>query len=125
MALEADINEDGGELFVGEDKILDLEVLQDDGATPQDIAGWSITFDVRLTDKTSTALLSKSATVTGTYSATRASNTQRARVTLTDTELASPTFSGRTYRHSWKRLTDGSETILAYGDFRMQRATQV
>ncbi|CAB4190392.1 hypothetical protein UFOVP1196_55 [uncultured Caudovirales phage] len=32
-------------------------------------------------------------------------------------------IKARTYRHSWKRMDDGSETVLAYGNFVPQKAT--
>lgn len=112
-----------GVLFVGEDKIIDFEVLDQDDV-PVDIAGWAMTFDVRASDVESTALISASATVTGTYSATRASNTQRARVTLLDDTHMS-VVSAQGYRYSLKRTTAGSETILAYGRFAPERATQI
>lgn len=109
-----------GDLFKGEDKTLKLEVL-DGSDLPVDIAVWSITMDVRLTvDASAPATLSKTATVSGTYNANRNTNTQRAVVTLTDTELG---ITATTYQHAWKRTDDGSETILAYGDFIVEEAT--
>lgn len=132
MAREVTIGGDG-KLFVGEDKTLTLEVLQrpagsDEAAdildigVPIDIAAWVIAFDVRKLDKsTGTPLVTKTATVVGTFSATRSLNTQRARVILTDDDLN--VFKEATYRHSWKRMTAGNETVLAYGDFTPQKAT--
>jgi hypothetical protein len=128
MAFEQTIGGEG-ELFRGEDKTLELEVLQsgedadDTAATPENIAGWAIQFIVRLKDDSSgDPVLTKTATVSGSYNATRASNTQRAVVTLTDTDMDA--LVPRIYRHSWKRTDDGSETVLAYGNFSVQRATQ-
>ena len=108
-----------GTLFVGEDKSLQMEVL---GATglPVDLAGWTIRLFVL--SASTTILLDKTASITGVYSATRADNTQRAVVTLTDTDLSIP---DGTYQHSWKRTDDGSETILAYGPCIVERTTQV
>jgi hypothetical protein len=118
-----------GTLFVGEDKTLNLEVLQSgsdstsSSAVPENIAGWVIRMIVRVADDASgDPILTKLATVSGSYSATRASNTQRAVVTLTDTDMDA--LVARIYRHSWKRTDDGSETVLAYGNFAVQRATQ-
>jgi hypothetical protein len=121
MARNITIGGDGS-LFIGEDKTLRLEVL-DASDVPVDMTtGWTVTFDVRLNDvDPSPVLLSKAATISGTYSATRAANTQRAVVALSDDEMTMPTKS---YRHSWKRTDAGSETVLAYGDFLPQIATQ-
>ncbi len=110
-----------GALFVGEDKTLYLEVL-DTSSLPVDITTWAITLDVRVKDNAAApALFSKSATIIGVYNAVRATNTQRARVIFTDTELN--TVTAKTYRHSWKRMDDGSETVLAYGPFIVEKAT--
>jgi hypothetical protein len=110
-----------GNLFVGEDKTFRLELL-DAAGVPVDMTGWVVRLDVRTSDTAAAALLSGNATITGTYNAARAVNTQRAELTATDTQMGA--FSSTTYRHSWKRTDDGSETILCYGDFRPQRATQ-
>lgn len=120
MAEEVTIGNDGS-LFVGEDKTLKLEVL-DSAGVPVDLTGWTILFDARKSNTSADpALLSKNASVTGVYNAARATNTQRAVVALTDTELN--TLKAITYRYSWKRMDDGSETVLAYGDFIPQKAT--
>lgn len=120
MALEVAIGGDGT-LFVGEDKTLNLEVL-DTSSLPIDISGMSILMDVRIRDDSAApAIFSKTATVVGVYNAVRATNTQRARVTLTDTEMN--TVAAHRYRHSWKRMDDGSETVIVYGDFIPQKAT--
>lgn len=120
MAEEVTIGGDG-ELFVGEDKVLRLELLDTSGL-PVDMSGWAMLFDVRLKDKSpDPALLSKTPSVTGVFNAARASNTQRAEVTLSDDELN--TLQAKTYRHSWKRMDAGSETVLAWGDFVLQKAT--
>lgn len=120
MANDVAIGGDGT-LFVGEDKTFELEVLDGDGL-PVDVAGWDIVFDVRKTDHApDPALFSKTATVSGTYDAVRATNTQRASVSLTSDET--DTIKARTYRYSFKRLDHGDETVLAWGDFVVQKAT--
>jgi hypothetical protein len=128
MAFEQTIGGEGT-LFVGEDKTLSLELLQSgsdpdsSASVPENMAGWAVQFIVRIKDdSTGNPILTKTATVSGSYSATRASNTQRAVVTLTDTDMDA--LVPRIYRHSWKRTDDGSETVLAYGNFSVQRATQ-
>ena len=115
-----------GTLFVGEDKIFELELVNDpdlgDAATPIDMTGWALLFDVRLKDTSvDPAILSKTPAVIGVYNATRALNTQRARTSVTDTEMN--LFKQKTYRHSWKRMDDGVETVLSRGDFTPEKAT--
>lgn len=110
-----------GALFVGEDKTLRLELL-DAASLPVDMTGWSVLFDVRSKDTSpDPAIVSKTATVSGAFNATRALNTQRAVVTLTDDDLN--LFKARNYRHSWKRMTAGSETVLCRGYFAPEKAT--
>lgn len=112
-----------GTLFVGEDKTIKLELL-DAADIPVDMSGWTLLFDVRLKDTSpDPAILSKTPTITGTYNVVRASNTQRAVVALTDTEMN--LFKQKTppYRHSWKRMDDGSETVLSRGNFAPEKAT--
>lgn len=119
MALEATIG-GNGTLFVGEDKNFILELI-DISSVPVNMAGMVLLFDVRKTDASGTAILTKTPSIIGVYSATRNVNTQRAVVTVTDTDMN--LFRAGTYRHSWKRMDDGSETVLAWGDFTPQKAT--
>lgn len=113
----------GGTLFIGEDKVLRIPIVDDAGAA-QDITGWTIKFVVRKTDKSTTALISKTATIDGVFSPT--ANPLRAQITLSDDDLAVTVFTkAGTYRHSWKRDEGGVETLLAYGPFEIERATQV
>ena len=96
------------------------------GATAKDIAGWTILLDIRTTPKSAAALLSKALTITGVFNSVASSNTQRAQWACADTELTTAIFgpSGGTFAYSVKRTDDGSETILAYGDIVIERATQ-
>jgi len=122
-----------GKLFVGEDKIFELELLvaeYDSSGTPVtpsassvpvDMTGWDILFDVRIKDNSSTAILAKTAVLVGVYNVVRATNTQRARVAVSDTEMN--LFKQRIYRQSWKRMDDGVETVLSRGPFTPEKAT--
>ena len=126
---------DTDRVFIGTDltkkfAVLDLD-LDATGATAKEITGWAITFDVRKLDKSSTSIVSKTVgsgiAITGVFNSVAATNTQRAVVTLdADTDLTTAKFSsdGGTFRYSLKRTDDGSETVLAYGDFVVERATQ-
>lgn len=112
----------GGSLFVGEDKTFRLGVQTVVAPIiPIDISTWSILFDVRVKDSATTAIFSKTASIQGTFNASPALNTQRAVVTLTDDEMN--TVKAKAYRHSWKRMDDGSETVLARGNFVVEKAT--
>lgn len=121
MAYEVTIGGEGT-LFVGEDKVLRLELV-DASSTPlpQDMTGWSMIFDVRLKDNSATAIISVVPILIGAFNAVRALNTQRALVTLTDDLMN--LFKAKTYRYSWKRMDAGVETVLMYGPFVPQKAT--
>jgi hypothetical protein len=110
-----------GKLFVGEDKTFRHETIDASG-NPVDMTGWDVRFDVRKSDKApDPAIFSKTAAIVGVYNATRAVNTQRAVVTLSDTEMN--TVQEKTYRFSWKRMDDGIETVLSRGPFVVEKAT--
>jgi len=109
-----------GTLFVGEDKLFRHETL-DANSLPVDMTGWDVRFDVRTTDASTTVIFGKTASIIGVYNPVRATNTQRAIVSLSDTEMN--TVKGKTYRHSWKRMDDGVETVLARGPFVVEKAT--
>lgn len=120
MALNSTIGGSGA-LFVGEDKKFRLAVKTPLGV-PVDITGWAIWFYVRNKDSSpDPPIFSKLASVTGAYNSDPLINTQRAEVVLTDTEMN--TVTQKVYRYSWKRMDDDSETVLAYGDFTVERAT--
>lgn len=120
MAAEVTIG-GSGQLFVGEDKTLVLELI-DTAGLPVNMAGWALVFDVRKKDNSAApAIFSKTPTITGVFNAARATNTQRATVSLSDDELN--TITNITYRHSWKRIDAGIETVVAYGPMIVEKAT--
>jgi hypothetical protein len=122
MAIEQAIGGDNT-LFVGEDKEFELEVI-DQFNVPKDITTWEILFDVRKLDTSTTAIVSKTATIIGAYNADRTLNSQRAFVILSDDDMnLFKGFPAFTYRYSWKRMTTSNETVLAFGDFLPQKAT--
>lgn len=123
MAIESQIG-GSGSLFVGEDKTLRFGPLASasDPTVGVDMNGWTLIFDVRKKDNSADpAILSKTLTVSGVFNISQALNQQIASVTLTDTELN--LFKASTYRWSWKRMDDGSETVLGWGTFAPQKAT--
>jgi hypothetical protein len=97
--------------------------------TPVNVTGWTFTFILRKGDKSvDPALLTKAATIEGTYNADPAVNTQIVVVALADTDTAaadgtSVTLAPKVYRYSLKRTDSGAETIYARGDFDLQEAT--
>ena len=126
MAIEAQLG-GSGTLFVGEDKTLRLHVKEkenpDDAepTIPVDISGWLIHFEVRKKDASpDPPALTKTASIIGVYNVDPTANTHRAVVTLSDDDTNAMTLGKSTedvpYRYAWKRMDDGSETVLRYGD---------
>lgn len=120
MALDSTVGGDGS-LFVGEDKTFRLELI-DANSNPVNMTGWVLVFDVRKLDNSpAPPILSFTPTITGTFNATRALNTQRAIVGVASLDMDK--FKAGIFRHSWKRIDNGSETVLAWGNFLPQKAT--
>lgn len=112
-------------LFVGADHVVSYTDSDD---PPTDMAGWTVVLDIRKKDTSAApALLSKTGVVSGTYSATVASNTQKVTFTLTDDDLASTVFTGDDWRgrYSIKRTDAGLEQPLRFGKVTIERVTQV
>jgi hypothetical protein len=107
-----------GQLFVGEDKTVEFEILDTRGL-PVDITGWSLRLVVK--SQANTVLIDKNATITGTYNVDRVTNTQRAVVTLTDDDLS---IDDGVHQYSLKRTDSGSETVLVYTECIVERTTQ-
>lgn len=130
MATEQNIGGPGaGSMFVGEDKTLELEIL-DINLAPIDATGWTVVFDVRTKDNSETVLLTYTASILGTYNASRTLNAQRAQVTILAADVDSATFKGsnlpagaKTYRYSLARMNSGFKTVLCRGDFSPEKAT--
>lgn len=121
MAIEGTL--DG--IFVGADH----EIVYTDATSPlKDMTGWTVVLDIRKKDTSGEPpLLTKTGVVSGVYSATPASNTQKVTFTLSDDDLAATIFKGddRTLRYSIKRTNTGAEQPLRYGNMVMNRVTQV
>lgn len=136
MSYEASIG-GSGTIMLGEDKTLRLEVIDADLSThdpadettwiPKDVTGMTLVFIVRdQSSYTGTLLATKSGSVTGSYNAVRASNTQRVLVTLEDTDFVSEAGlipAGTSY-YSLKRTDTGSETVLRHGELIIEETTQ-
>ena len=117
-----------GTLFVGEDKSIRLGPVLNRAGIPVDMTGWNIEFVVSASDSSTEPILTRTATVIGVFNPDPLANTQEAEVVLTDDDLnlfrGSNILTGaKTYRHSWKRQTPNSETVLARGKFAPEKAT--
>jgi hypothetical protein len=120
MAIQQNITAADG-WFTGEDKTLEFEVLEPDGATPEDVTGWALEWQLRpVANAADPPTLSKVPTIIGTYNAVRATNTQRVEVTIAASDTAA--LTARTYQHALKRTDAGSETVLSYGSALLQTA---
>lgn len=110
MAIETDMGGDDNNLFIGEDKTFEHTVVDENGAAV-DMTGWDFHWVLRKSDGAADpALFDKTASITGVFP-----TTQKASVTLTDTEMN--TLKAIPYRYSWKRLNDGVETVTGFGNF--------
>src|SRR4051812_38562847 len=88
MAIESTIG-GSGSLFVGEDKIIRLELVDaDDPTVAIDMSGFAMVFDVRKKDTSpDPAIISQAPSVAGVFNPVAALNEQRGLVPLTDTQL--------------------------------------
>ena len=121
MAENAPITSDH-EWFIGTDHQFEFGPVLDGDGVPVNITGWTLSWMLkrRLSDLDANALLTKTPVISGSYSATIALNTQRATVTVADTDTDA--FVARTdYRHELKRTDAGSESVLAYGTAVLKR----
>lgn len=116
---------DDNHVFIGEDVDLEVEVLNRSG-NPVDLSAMALLFVVRGTvEDDGDPLIEKEANIVGAFHAEREQNEQRAIITLEDTDLSAVTFAAKTYQHSLKRVDDGSERIIIFGPFIVEKATQV
>lgn len=126
--------------FLGEDKVLEFTIFGADNATPFDVTGLPLEWNLRKTDAAADpALITKAVgaglTIVGVYNAVPAANTQRVHVTFasddTDPLVTSVLVSNPyalkanvAYRHSLKRKDAGNEGIFSYGSFTFLQATE-
>lgn len=119
MALDTTIGDADG-WYVGEDKLLSFTIYTSTAKTAaKDITGWALSWKLRRKKPDADpALLTKATggsgiTITGTFNADPALNTQRAVVTIADTDTDG--LGAGSYWHELKRTDAGSETVLAQG----------
>jgi hypothetical protein len=132
------------DIIIGDDLAFHFEIFQSDlvatfdsatgqdvyvSGTPEDVSTWTFRWELRVKDTaTGIPILSKTTaggiTITGTYDAIHANNTQRVVVTIADTETYSDAqvvlIPPKTYTYSLKRDDAGSEKTLVYGKFVLQ-----
>lgn len=148
MAIKHDIPA-SAKVFCGEDKVIEFSIFDADGVTPLDVTAWTFEWVLRPSyprNRVSAATIPPRAPVTattppvtadptlrkesgdgiaiaGTFDADPDVNTQRVVVTLSDTDTEG--LAGGTYQHALKRLDDGAETILSFGEFVLRQAAAV
>lgn len=114
----------GDDAFLqGTDFTYPCEILNGAETAAIDITGWALSWLVKRykADADVAALITKTTSsgiaIAGSYNATPASNTQRATITVEDTDTTS--LSPGLYYHELKRTTSGSETVLITGLFEL------
>jgi phenylpyruvate tautomerase PptA (4-oxalocrotonate tautomerase family) len=112
--------------FIGEDKTIPFEIYSSDEATMQNITGWALAFYIRQRDGSDKKLLTKTTvsgiTIAGSYNADQSTNTQRATVSIDDTDTDHWQPGG--YSYALWRTDASNETVLAYGTLHLKKATQ-
>ena len=114
-------------LYVGADHEAVLTTYTTSAKTAiEDVTGWTIVMDIRTTDRSSTALLSVTGTVSGVFNATPALNTQITTFSLPAALTAKTIFKGDDVplRASFWRTDTGFKQPLRFGDVALTRTTQ-
>ncbi len=102
-------------IYIGNDHIVKIEHITDQDGAELDTTSWvSVTWTLRVKDRSEDTVIEKPSTRSGSYSATPASNTQCWTAVLTDDETSE--LEQGTYRFAWKRMDAGAEQDLAYGN---------
>lgn len=122
------LDPDDGELVYLETVNPDGSPLPNPNKGVVDVTGWEFVFTVALKD-TSAALIEvwsdaspQQISITGTYNAARATNTQRVLVTLDDSDTDALDQKTKTYRYALKRMNVGFERTLASGSIQFRKA---
>jgi hypothetical protein len=110
--------------FIGEDKTLLFEIYASAGVI-QDVAAFAMSFRLRVMGGSDRVVLTKTTasgiTFTGSFNADPDTNTQRTNVEIADTDTDNLP-SGK-YQYWLWRTDAGNETVLAYGDVELKRAS--
>jgi hypothetical protein len=113
------------DVFIGTDVTFRFHIKDEDEDAAVNITGWALSFMVKAdpADADDDALVVKTTSsgisISGSFDSSPAANTQRATVTLEDSD----THLYEALRGYWelKRTDAGSETVLGYGDFDLTR----
>ena len=106
-------------LFTGEDKILSYEIFAADGVAMENVATFSLRWELRRWGPSGTSVITKTTgngggiTITGTYNSNRSSNTQRVLVAIADTDTED--LPQARYTCALKRMDAGLEAVLSHG----------
>ena len=112
-------------MFRGTDDTFEFVALDGTGATALDATGWALSWMVkqRVTQRDGAAAIAKTSaagvTVSGAFHSDAARNEQRVIVALADSDTDA--LRPGTYRHELKRMDEGFETVIAYGEFELVR----
>lgn len=113
-------------VFQGTDLALPCHIKNAAETTSIDITGWTLSWMVKRyrSDADLSALITKTTSggiaIAGSFNSDPDINTQRATVTIEDTDSIS--LSPGLYFHELKRTTNGAETVLIYGTFDLKEA---
>ena len=112
------------EWFVGEDKTFAFTIYQKTAAgvltaTPQDITGWALRWDLRRSDNEADPVVLSKSTAVDIVIAPGTGGTGTIAIFDTDTDSLTPLL----YRHALKRTDAGSETVLLYGNAPLTKRT--
>lgn len=113
--------------FLGTDWVFDFTVYTTAQKTAiRDVSGYATNFMVKRfeSDPDASALITATGTVSGSFNASPALNTQKISVTLVDTDTDTEITPGMA---SWelKRIDAGAEAVLAYGTMELRRAIHI
>lgn len=110
-----------GLLYAREHRRLWWRIYAIDGTTLVNLDGWNTLFVVKLTERSTSTVISKAGTIIGTYNADPTLNTQYVQVELTASDM---NIAPKEYRYSLKRTDSGFEDVLRVGPFEVEWATQ-
>lgn len=102
-------------IFLETDIGLVFTILDSTESQAVDITGWALEFTVKqdVNDDDSDAIFTDTASITGTYNAVIATNTQRATIYVQDNDT-DEIIPGN-YAWQMKRTNSGNKTVVAYG----------
>ena len=114
MAIRFDIGKDQ-HFYIGEDTVITFDVVEDDEITPQNMAGWGLTWEMKALPSTPSASAVITKTVgSGIAIGNGSATDDRATVTIDDDDTEGLTPG--VYYHQLRRTDAGTEVILTVGD---------